>query len=218
MFGCFEVWYIRLVKTFMLKFLEMFCSVDQTVVKSHYTSVWIYFSLYQKIENAQEPLYQMVHYKTISDTRWFKGGPIKCLSKQKCLDYTEKWPFMVIFLYNLNIFVWIQHSCFPRWFILLTILRRWSHVGLTLCCFVVYSTRQFVLSLALCYFVLVFFSPFSSAITSLGEEWANLSAFLCICSICTCFGFVCFLFLLVSEKGCGLWLWHSLDFSLTFLG
>ena len=30
------------------------------------------------------------------------------------------------------------------------------------------------------------------------------------------FGFVCFLFLLVSEKGCGLRLWHSLDFSLTF--
>ena len=29
----------------------------------------------------------------------------------------------------------------------------------------------------LCYFVLVFFSPFSIAITSLGEERANLSAF-----------------------------------------
>ena len=29
------------------------------------------------------------------------------------------------------------------------------------------------------------------------------------------FGFVCF-FLLVSEMGCGLRLWHSLDFSLTF--
>ena len=29
----------------------------------------------------------------------------------------------------------------------------------------------------LCYFVLVFFSPFSIAITSLGEERANLSSF-----------------------------------------
>ena len=29
----------------------------------------------------------------------------------------------------------------------------------------------------LCHFVLVFFSPFSIAITSLGEERANLSAF-----------------------------------------
>ena len=31
------------------------------------------------------------------------------------------------------------------------------------------------------------------------------------------FGFVCFLFHLVSGKGCGLWLWHSLDCSLTFV-
>ena len=31
--------------------------------------------------------------------------------------------------------------------------------------------------LTLCYFVLVFFSPFSIAITSLGEERANLSTF-----------------------------------------
>ena len=37
--------------------------------------------------------------------------------------------------------------------------------------------RGFVLSLALCHFVLVFFSPFKIAITSLGEEKANLSAF-----------------------------------------
>ena len=31
--------------------------------------------------------------------------------------------------------------------------------------------------LALCYFVLVFFSPFGIAITSLGEDRANLSAY-----------------------------------------
>ena len=43
-------------------------------------------------------------------------------------------------------------------------------VSLTLCCFVVYSTRRFDFCLALCYFVLVFFSPFNIAITSLGEE------------------------------------------------
>ena len=41
-------------------------------------------------------------------------------------------------------------------------------VSLTLCCFVVYSTRRFVLCLTLCHFVLVFSSPFSIAITSLG--------------------------------------------------
>ena len=33
------------------------------------------------------------------------------------------------------------------------------------------------MSFALCYFVLVFFSPFSIAITSLGEERASLGAF-----------------------------------------
>ena len=38
------------------------------------------------------------------------------------------------------------------------------------------STRRFVVCLSVCHFVLVFFSPFI-AITSLGEERANLSAF-----------------------------------------
>ena len=41
----------------------------------------------------------------------------------------------------------------------------------------VYSTRRFVVCLSMCHFVFVFFSPFSIAITSLGEERANLSAF-----------------------------------------
>ena len=41
----------------------------------------------------------------------------------------------------------------------------------------VYSTRRFLVCLSVCHFVLVFFSPFSIAITSLGEERANLSAF-----------------------------------------
>ena len=41
----------------------------------------------------------------------------------------------------------------------------------------VYSTRRFVVCLSVCHFVLVFFSPFSIAITSLGEERTNLSAF-----------------------------------------
>ena len=58
-------------------------------------------------------------------------------------------------------------------------------VSLSLCCFVVYSARQFVVCLSVCHFVLVFFRPFSIAITSLGEERANLS-FLYVCSICAC--------------------------------
>ena len=39
------------------------------------------------------------------------------------------------------------------------------------------SARRFVVCLSVCHFVLVLFSPFSIAITSLGEERANLSAF-----------------------------------------
>ena len=41
----------------------------------------------------------------------------------------------------------------------------------------VYSTRQFVVCLSMCHFVLVFFSPFCIAITSLGEERANRGSF-----------------------------------------
>ena len=41
----------------------------------------------------------------------------------------------------------------------------------------VYSTRLYAVCLTLCYFVLMFFSPFSIAITLLGEERTNLSAF-----------------------------------------
>ena len=40
-----------------------------------------------------------------------------------------------------------------------------------------YSTRRFVICLSAFHFVLAFFSPFSIAIISLGEERANLSAF-----------------------------------------
>ena len=78
----------------------------------------------------------------------------------------------------------------------------WFGVSLTLCCSVVYSTRRFVVCLPMCHFVLVFFSPFSIAITSLGEERGNLSAFRTFVRFV--FGFVGFLFLLVSGKGCGL--------------
>ena len=41
----------------------------------------------------------------------------------------------------------------------------------------VYSARRFVVCLTLCHFVLVFYRFFNIAITSRGEERANLSAF-----------------------------------------
>ena len=63
-----------------------------------------------------------------------------------------------------------------------------------------YFVTEISLGLTLCHFVLVFFSPFSLAITSLGEERANLSVFRTFL-ICACLDLSVFLFLLVSGKG-----------------
>ena len=49
----------------------------------------------------------------------------------------------------------------------------------------------------------------------LGKRELILVLFECLFDLCL-FGFVGFPLLLVSGKGGGLWLWHSLDFSLTF--
>ena len=49
----------------------------------------------------------------------------------------------------------------------------------------------------------------------LGKRELILVLFVGLFGLCL-FRFVGFLFLLGSGKGCGLWLWHSLDFSLTF--
>ena len=49
----------------------------------------------------------------------------------------------------------------------------------------------------------------------LGKRELILVLFVRLFDLCL-FGFVGFLFLLESGKGCDLWLWHSLDFSLTF--
>ena len=64
------------------------------------------------------------------------------------------------------------------------------------------------------HFVLVFFGPLTLRLPRLGKRELTLVLFVRLFDLCL-FGFVAFLFLLVSAKGCGLWLWHSLDFSLT---
>ena len=38
----------------------------------------------------------------------------KNVSKQTYIDYIEKWPFVIIFLCDLYIFVWIQYGCLPN--------------------------------------------------------------------------------------------------------
>ena len=72
----------------------------------------------------------------------------------------------------------------------------------------VYSTRQFVVCISVCHFVLVFFSPFSIAITSLGEERANLSAF------CT---FVQFVLVWICWFPLPLGIWEGLRFVIVAL-
>ena len=65
---------------------------------------------------------------------------------------------------------------------------------------VLWLILRFVLSLALCSFVLVFFSPFSIAITSRGKRNLTLVFFVRLFDS-RLFGFVGFLFLLVSWEG-----------------
>ena len=80
----------------------------------------------------------------------------------------------------------------------------------------VYSTRRFVVCLSVCHFVLVFSVLLVLRLPRLGKRELILVLFVRLFGLCL-FRFVGFLFLLGSGKGCGLWLWHSLDFSLTFL-
>ena len=76
-------------------------------------------------------------------------------------------------------------------------------ISLTLCCFVVNSTRRFVLSLALCYFVFVFQVLLALRLPRLGKIELILALFVHLFDL-RLFGFVCFLVLIVSGMGCGL--------------
>ena len=92
----------------------------------------------------------------------------------------------------------------PRWFALPTVLSGGPGVSLTLCCFVVYSTRRFVVCLSVCHFVLVFFSfLLVLRLPRLGKRELILVLFVRLFGLCL-FKFVSFLFLLGSGIGCGL--------------
>ena len=67
-----------------------------------------------------------------------------------------------------------------------------------------------------CAILLLWFSVFLVLrLSRLGKRELILVLFVRLFGLCL-FRFVGFLFLLGSGKGCGLWLWHFLDFSLTF--
>ena len=67
----------------------------------------------------------------------------------------------------------------------------------------VYSTRRFVLSLVLCYFVIVFSVLLALGLPRLGKSELIFVLLVRLFDL-RLFGFVCFLFLLVSGKGFGL--------------
>ena len=79
-----------------------------------------------------------------------------------------------------------------------------------------YFTRRFFYVLTCVILFLCFSVLLALRLPRLGKRELILVLFVRLFDL-RLFGFVCFLFLLVSGKGCGLWLWHSLDFSLTFL-
>ena len=81
---------------------------------------------------------------------------------------------------------------------------------------VVYTTGALCFKVFLCSLSSYFFILFSIVITSLGEERAGLCASRAF--VLYVLFFVIFLFLLVSGVGCGLWLWHSLNFSINVFG
>ena len=104
----------------------------------------------------------------------------------------------------------------PRWFTLLTVLRRWSRCSSysLLLCGLFYEAicfMSYLVSFCSCVFPVLL----ALRLPRLGKRELILVVFVRLFDLCL-FGFVGFLFLLVSGKGCGLWLWHSLDFYLTF--
>ena len=77
-------------------------------------------------------------------------------------------------------------------------------VSFTICCFVVYSTRRFVLCLTLCFFCSCVFSDLLALrLPRLGKRELILVLFVRLFDLCL-FRFVDFVFLSGSEKGCGL--------------
>ena len=68
----------------------------------------------------------------------------------------------------------------------------------------------------ICFALLVFLVLLALRLPRLGKRELTLVLFVRLFDLHR-FGFICFLFLLVSGKGCGLWLWHPLDLSLTLI-
>ena len=107
------------------------------------------------------------------------------------------------------VLVWICRFVRSRWITLLTVLRRGPGVSLALCC-LWYIQRDDLFYVLPCVIFFLCFLVLALRLPRLGKRELILVLFVRLFDLCL-FGFVGFLFLLVSGKGCGLWLWHSLD-------
>ena len=86
--------------TRMLEGTFFYC-VSYCVEYAIFNRVLCQFRAETPFQRMVQPLYNTVYYNTVLDITRLKDG------FQKCVDYIEKWPLMVIFQYNLYIFVWI---------------------------------------------------------------------------------------------------------------
>ena len=103
-----------------------------------------------------------------------------------------------------------------RWFILLTVLREVVQMLVLLFVALWFTLRGDLFYVLPCVILFLCFSVLLALrLLRMGKRELILVLFVRLFEL-RLFGFVCFLFLLVSGKGCGMWLWHSLDFSLTF--
>ena len=134
-------------------------------------------------------IYYLQHYNTIRTT-------IQCTIPSKFLHVgTVGDLYWVYYLINLAWLINFIHSVWPQ--------PKWRD------CVPLFYVLPCVI-LFLCFSVLLVLR-----LHRLGKRGLILVLFVRLFDLCL-FGFAGFLFLLGSGKGCGLWLWHSLDFSLTF--
>ena len=89
------------------------------------------------------------------------------------------------------------------------------HVLIFASCFVVNSWGDLFYVLPCVILFLCFSVLLALRLPRMGKRELILVLFVRLFVLCL-FGFVGFLFRLVSGNGCGLWLWHSQDFCLTF--
>ena len=121
-------------------------------------------------------------------------GPGECYEGRAKSSVTKRLPGGLLYRRSKAVVPVLVLLFVALWFIL------WGNLLYVFLCVILF----------LCFSVLVVLQ-----LPRLGKREQILVLFVRLFGLCL-FWFVGFLFLLGSGKGCGLWLWHSLDFSLTF--